>query len=59
MGVDKATASLELLPALWDHCLPAAQSPQLPTHGSATNASLGYSQLQQLTWGSARFKCLQ
>lgn len=61
-GVDMATASLEplqVLTVLWDHCLPAAQSPELLTLGRAINASPGYLQLQQLTWGSARFKCLQ
>lgn len=45
-----ATASLEalqVLPALGEHCVPAAQSPQLVTHGSTINASLGYLQLQQ------------
>lgn len=50
MGVDMATASLEplqMLPALWDLCLPAAHSPQLFTRGSAINATPGYLQLQQ------------
>lgn len=49
MGLDVATASLEspeVLPALWDLCLPAAQTPQLLTHGSAINASPSYLQLQ-------------
>lgn len=49
MGLDVATASLEspeVLPALWDLCLPAAQTPQLLTRGSAINASPSYLQLQ-------------